>query len=134
MLINLEGHKTYYALCFRFQASNNEAEYEALIAGLHLTRELQTCNLRIYSNSLLVMNLVNDIYLARGERMAAYLEKADGTFLAASIEVILQSKNANTNALAKLASTRDVELLGVVFVEFLAEPSIKRQPKITELT
>ena len=57
-----------------------------------------------------------------------------GTFLAASIEVILQSKNANTNALAKLASTKDVELIGVVFVEFLAEPSIRRQPKIMELT
>ena len=34
MLISLEGHKIHCALCFRFQASNNEVEYEALIAGV----------------------------------------------------------------------------------------------------
>ena len=62
--------------------------------------------------------------------MAAYLEKAKGlmeTFLIASIEVILRSKNANIDALAKLASPRDTELLDVVSVEFLAEPNIKPQ-------
>ena len=55
--------------------------------------------------------------------MAAYLEKAKelmGTFPAALIEVIPQSKNANTATLAKLASTRDAKLLDTVFVEFLA--------------
>ena len=60
--------------------------------------------------------------------MAAYLEKAKGlmeTFPVFSIEVIPRSKNVNADALAKLASTRDVELLNVVSMEFLAEPSIK---------
>ena len=57
MLI-LEGHKMHCALCFKFQASNNKAEYEALIAGLRLTRELQACNLRIYSDYQLVANHV----------------------------------------------------------------------------
>ena len=42
MLISPEGHKIHCALCFGFQASNNKAEYEALIAGLQLTRELQS--------------------------------------------------------------------------------------------
>ena len=68
--------------------------------------------------------------------MAAYLEKAKGlmgTFPIASLKVILQSKNANANSLAKLALTRDSELLDAVSVEFLAEPSIKPQPKIMEL-
>ena len=40
----------------------------------------------------------------------------------------------NTNALAKLALTRDAELLDVVSVEFLAEPSIKPELEIMELT
>ena len=47
------------------------------------------------------------------------------TFPIASIKIILRSKNANTNAFAKLASTRDSDLLDTVFVAFLAEPSIK---------
>ena len=109
--------------------SNNEAEYEALIARLCFTKELQACSLRIYSDSQLVVNQVNDIYLARGEKMTAYLEKAKelmGTFPAASIEVIPPSKNANVDALAKLASTRDTELLDVVPMEFLIEPSIRQ--------
>ena len=41
MLISHEGHKIHYALRFGFKASNNEVEYEALIAGLRLAKELQ---------------------------------------------------------------------------------------------
>ena len=51
MLISLEGHKIHYALCFRFKVSNNEAEYEALIVGLRLAKELQARNIQIYSDS-----------------------------------------------------------------------------------
>ena len=60
--------------------------------------------------------------------MAAYLEKVKGlmkTFLIASIKFIPRSKNANTDALAKLASIKDSKLLDTVSVEFLAEPSRK---------
>ena len=55
--------------------------------------------------------------------MAAYLEKAKKLmeiFPTISIEVIPQAKNTNANALAKLASTSDAELLDTVSTEFLA--------------
>ena len=78
MLISLEGHKIHCALRFRFLASNNEAEYDALIASLHLVRELRAHNLKIYNDFQLVVNQVNNNYLARGERMAAYLKKTKG--------------------------------------------------------
>ena len=55
-------------------------------------------------------------------------------FPIASIVVIPRSKNANADALAKLASTRDAELLDTASVEFLAEPIIKPQSEIMELT
>ena len=45
MLINPKGHKIHCALCFEFKASNNEVEYEALIAGLRLAKELQASNI-----------------------------------------------------------------------------------------
>ena len=76
MLISPKGHKIYCALCFGFQASNNEANYEVFIAGLQLTRELRVRNLKVYSESLLVVNQVNEIYQARREKIIAYLEKA----------------------------------------------------------
>ena len=78
MLINLEGHKIHCALCFGFMTSNNEAEYKSLIAGLCLTKEIQARNIQIYSDSQLLVNQLNDIYLARGDRIATYLEKAKG--------------------------------------------------------
>ena len=51
MLISPEGHKIHYSLRFGFKESNNEAKYEALIAGLHLVRELQVDNMKIFSDS-----------------------------------------------------------------------------------
>ena len=57
MLISLEGRKIHYALCFRFQ-SNNEVDYEALIVGLKLAKELKVNNLKVYSDSQLVVNQV----------------------------------------------------------------------------
>ena len=127
MLINPEGHKIHCAIHFGFKPSNNKAEYEALIASLHLPRELQVCNVNIFNYSQLVVNQVNDIYLAREKKMAAYLGKTKkqlSLFFAASIEVIPQSKNSNTDALVKLASIRDTDLLDPISMEFLAEPNI----------
>jgi len=39
---------------FDFKASNNQAEYEALIAGLKLTKEVGARKLRCYSDLQLV--------------------------------------------------------------------------------
>ena len=61
--------------------------------------------------------------------MVAYLEKAKKlmeTFPTIFVEVISWAKNTNADALAKLASTRDTELLDAMFVEFLAKPSIRQ--------
>ena len=75
MLISPKGHKIHCVLSFGFRSSNKKAEYEALIAGLRLARELQAHNIQIYSDSQLVVNQVNDTYLARGDKMAAYSSK-----------------------------------------------------------
>lgn len=65
-----------YALHFNFKASNNEAEYEALIAGLRIARELGAKQIRVYSDSQLVVNQIMDDYQAKDPTMRAYLEKA----------------------------------------------------------
>ena len=63
-------------LRFRFKASNNEAEYKALIAILNLTKEMKVKFLEIYSDSQLVICQITDEYQAQGEKMATYLHKA----------------------------------------------------------
>lgn len=40
LIVNPNGEEMEYALRFDFEATNNEAEYEALIAGLSLARKL----------------------------------------------------------------------------------------------
>ena len=84
-----------------------------------------------------MVNQVNDILLVRGERIAAYLDKAKeqlSLFSTTCIEVIPRSKKSNINALAKLALTREADLLDAVSMEFLAKPNIHPQQGIIELT
>ena len=58
MLISPEGLKITCALKFDFKASNNEAEYEALLAGLRLAKELKVGHLQIFSDPQLVVKQV----------------------------------------------------------------------------
>ena len=50
------GEKIRYTLRLEFPASNNEAEYEALIAGLRLAKEMRLEQVKVYIDSQLVVN------------------------------------------------------------------------------
>ncbi|XP_062109404.1 uncharacterized protein LOC133820020 [Humulus lupulus] len=50
-----KGLRMYCAIQFRFEASNNEAEYEALLAGLRLAQGLKVTHLHIFSDSQLLI-------------------------------------------------------------------------------
>ena len=47
ILTNPEGDEFTYALRFQFAASNNEAEYEALIAGLRLAAKMGVRDIKV---------------------------------------------------------------------------------------
>ena len=51
ILISLEGEAAGYALCFDFSTTNNEVEYEALLSGLQVARELRAQYLKVFSDS-----------------------------------------------------------------------------------
>nr|GFB87406.1 RVT_3 domain-containing protein [Tanacetum cinerariifolium] len=57
IITNLKGMEFTYALRFRFNATYNEAEYEALIAGLWIARQMGVQNLQANVDSKLVANL-----------------------------------------------------------------------------
>ncbi|CAL8992900.1 unnamed protein product [Prunus brigantina] len=63
-----------YALRFKFHASNNEAEYEALLAGLRLAKEMGAMQIQIFSDSQLVVHQVNQDFTAKDVSMTAYLQ------------------------------------------------------------
>ncbi|KAM1027035.1 hypothetical protein ACFX2A_040848 [Malus domestica] len=62
-----------YALRFKFKASNNEAEYEALLAGLRLAKHLGVKQIDIFNDSQLVVNQVTNNFDAKDSSMATYL-------------------------------------------------------------
>jgi len=62
------------ALQFAFKASNNQAEYEALIAEMMLAKGMSARGLLAKSDFLLVTGQVTGEYQAKDPQMAAYLE------------------------------------------------------------
>ena len=75
ILTSPEGINIEYALRFGFQASNNEAEYEVVIAGLNLAHSLEVDQLEVCSDSQLVVRQIEDTYEAKSGRMILYLQK-----------------------------------------------------------
>ncbi|RVX00271.1 hypothetical protein CK203_026646 [Vitis vinifera] len=69
------GEHLEQAIRLGFSASNNEAEYEAILSGLDLALALSVSKLRIYSDSQLVVRHVQKEYEAKDSRMARYLAK-----------------------------------------------------------
>ena len=62
ILVTPEHTEISFALRFGFKASNNKAEYEALLAGLRLTKEMGAEKLEIFSDSQLIVNEVISEY------------------------------------------------------------------------
>jgi len=75
IIISPKGHVHEHALKFLFKASNNEAEYEALLVGMDLCYALGVEHLCAFSDSQLIVSQVKGEYEARNVAMMAYLTK-----------------------------------------------------------
>ncbi|KAK0600343.1 hypothetical protein LWI29_013963 [Acer saccharum] len=107
VLTTPEGDSIECALRFDFKATNNQAEYEALIAGLKISTVLGADEVEILSDSQVVVNQVLDEYQARDESMITYLELAKELlerFKEYRIVHVPREENEKADALAKLAS------------------------------
>ncbi|XP_071734903.1 uncharacterized protein [Rutidosis leptorrhynchoides] len=74
LLISPNGEEITYAIRLKFAASNNEAEYEVLIAGLRLTKSIDVRQLTAYVDSQLVASQLNGSFEARDTSMQKYLK------------------------------------------------------------
>ncbi|XP_058208218.1 uncharacterized protein LOC131321231 [Rhododendron vialii] len=111
VLVNLCGVLHETAIIINFPATNNEAKYEALLAGLRAATSLQVEDLHVFCDSQLIVNQVTEDYEARDPRMLTYqataLELIRG-FKRFHIEQINRENNAHADAVASLASASKV--------------------------
>ncbi|KAL0303060.1 UNVERIFIED_CONTAM: Retrovirus-related Pol polyprotein from transposon [Sesamum radiatum] len=102
-----QGEDLEFAIKFRFKASNNEAEYEALVIGMRMAHEAGDRHLLAYSDYQLVVKQVEGTYKAKEENMIQYLQQIaylKTKFHYFRIIQIPREENAKADSLSKLAS------------------------------
>ena len=116
-----------YALRFRFQASNNKAEYEVVIVGLNLAHSMEADQLEICSDSQLVVIQIEDSYEARGKKMILYLEKVRELlkkFARVQVKHVLRVREHTNECLSKARDNIKEDLDRLIPIEHLLEPSV----------
>nr|GEZ67599.1 reverse transcriptase domain-containing protein [Tanacetum cinerariifolium] len=130
MLIDPEGKEYTYALCFEFKTTNNEAEYEALLAGLRIAQEIEIVKLAILVDFQLLVNQIKGIYASKQPAIREYLQRTKETlrsFKSYTIEHIRRNQNKKVDALSKLALMTFEHLTKEVLVKVLTRRSIEKK-------
>jgi len=75
VLISPRGKKYEFLLPIIATSTNNQAEYQALVKGLELLREIRADAVEIFGDYMLVINQLVGIYKCRSEILISYYEK-----------------------------------------------------------
>jgi ribonuclease HI len=127
LLISPKGEQLNYVLQIHYKASNNEAEYEALIHGLRIAVSLGIKRLLAFRDSKVVIEQVNKEWDCVKDTMNAYcaeIRKLKGHFEGIEFQHIPRNNKVAADVLSKLGSRRALVPEGV-FVQDLRKPSIK---------
>ena len=94
-----------------FPTTNNEAEYEALVAGLDLARAAGAENMIIHCDSQVITSQINDNYECRNERMKKYLEEVKSRISGLEVKFVQipREENEYADRLAKATSAESMD-------------------------
>ncbi|GKU91872.1 hypothetical protein SLEP1_g5686 [Rubroshorea leprosula] len=126
VLVGPDGFRSEHALRFKFQATNNAAEYEALIYGLKLASELKVQSIQVFSDSQLVVGQVNGSCEIRDPQLGRYasvVNRLKSMFVLFQIDKIPRADNHRADELSKLASSQNLNPQRSTIVEVLDAPS-----------
>ena len=115
---------------FDFSATNNEAEYEALLIGMAMVQRMGEKSVKVFSDSRLVVGQVKGELKAKDERMQGYLSQVKclrSKFDSFDLLHIPRNGNAHADSLAMLATSSTQDLPRVIFVEDLYKPTETRR-------
>ncbi|KAK1631189.1 hypothetical protein QYE76_005504 [Lolium multiflorum] len=128
ILVSPEGDKLKYVLRMTFpNASNNEAEYEALIHGMKMAKACGATRLKIFGDSQLVAQQVMNQCDAVNESMIAYKEvynELEKLFDGCEVNHISRLSNDEADVLANIGS-QCLAIPPGVFWEEISERSTK---------
>ena len=127
VIITPKGIRLEHLFRLGFKASNNEAKYEAFIAGLRTAFDMGARDVEVYSDSRLVVNQVQGSFEARDYRMKEHLKvvkQVMGKFCTANVTQVTRGRNRHADSLATLASAMTEDIPQLIKVELITEPSI----------
>ncbi|XP_075651868.1 uncharacterized protein LOC142622298 [Castanea sativa] len=127
VIITPKGLRLEYSFRLGFRASNNEAEYEALLAELKVVLDLGAREVEIYSDSQLVVNQVQGSFEARDPWTMEYLQlvkRIMNRFLKTKVFQVAGRENRHTDSLATLASSLTEKVPRLIKMKLVAKPSI----------
>jgi len=107
VLISPQGRKYEFSLPIVATSTNNQAEYEALIKGLELLKEIHADAIEIFGDSMLVINQLAGSYECRSEVLVTYYERSMQLlreFRDFRLEHVPRLHNEEANRLAQRAS------------------------------
>ena len=102
-----------YTLRFKFKASNNEAEYGALISGLIIVRKAGAKKVQVHSDAKLVVSEISGEYEAKTKVMKRYLrvtKRIMGLLHQAQVLQVLRGQNSRADVLSKLSFSTTLDL------------------------
>jgi len=120
------GVRMRYAIRLHFPASNNAAEYEALVNGLHIAIELGIKRLEVRGDSRLIIDQVMKESSYHDPKMDAYckaVRRLEEKFDGLELNHVLRKYNEVADTLAKMASERAI-VPPDVFVSDPYKPSV----------
>jgi ribonuclease HI len=127
VLIPPKGDMLKYAIQIKFPTTNNIAEYEGLITGLRLAKELDIRRLLIWGDSQLMAKQVQKEYDCNDNKMIDYLAEVwrmEKFFHGLEVRYVPRLDNQDADHLAWIASSR-AAIPSEVIVEKLIKPSVK---------
>jgi len=136
-LITPDKEEIAVALKLDFQTTNNEAEYEAVIAGLSLAENLGAKNLEVRSDSQVVVGHIQGGSEAKGEKMIKYLAKVLrfwDRFEWVVVTQIPRTENERVDALTRLGSATDEKISASKhWVIVLDKPSVDDHGSVMQI-
>ena len=121
-----DGLQIIQALRFVFKATNNQAEYEALIASLNLARSIQVKYVSIFSDSQIMVRQTADEYATKDLVLTKYqamVQSLLSSFTNPTLVQVNRKDNTIADLLSKLTETEKENLDGSVYFEELQLPS-----------